>query len=141
MKKMKDQAEEIPGDLTKFFSKLAKKYGVWLVPGSMYERSGDDVFNTTLVFSPKGEIIGKYRKRYPWCPYEKTKPGKDPFVLADRALGEWNSFRIVQVGSRTSVWMNDYLIVDNATMENYFDRGAPLPVNGPIVQTEVRDPT
>jgi hypothetical protein len=61
------------------------------------------------------------------------RPGKDPFVLADRALGEWNSFRIVQVGSRTSVWMNDYLIVDNAIMENYFDRGTPLPVNGPIV--------
>ena len=88
MKKMKDQAEEIPGDLTKFFSKLAKKYGVWLVPGSMYERSGDDVFNTALVFSPKGEIIGKYRKRYPWCPYEKTKPGKDPFVFNIDGVGK-----------------------------------------------------
>jgi len=61
------------------------------------------------------------------------RPGKDPFVLADRRLGEWNSFRIVQVGSRTSVWMNDQLLVDNAVMENYFDRGAPLPVAGPIV--------
>lgn len=61
------------------------------------------------------------------------RPGKDPFVLADRRFGEWNSFRIVQVGSRTSVWMNDQLLVDNAVMENYFDRGAPLPVSGPIV--------
>jgi hypothetical protein len=61
------------------------------------------------------------------------RPGKDPFVLADRRLGEWNSFRIVQVGSRTSVWMNDQMVVDNAVMENYFDRGAPLPVAGPIV--------
>ena len=61
------------------------------------------------------------------------RPGKDPFVLADRRLGEWNSFRIVQVGSRTSVWMNDLLVVDNVIMENYFDRGAPLPLSGPIV--------
>ena len=61
------------------------------------------------------------------------RPGKDPLVLADRPLGEWNSFRIIQVGSRTSVWMNDLLVVDNAVMENYFDRGAPLPVSGPIV--------
>ncbi len=61
------------------------------------------------------------------------RPGKDPLVLADRRLGEWNSFRIVQVGSRTTVWMNDQLVVDNAVMENYFDRGAPLPLDGPIV--------
>lgn len=61
------------------------------------------------------------------------RPGKDPLVLADRPLGEWNSFRVQQVGSRTSVWMNGHLVVDNAIMENYFDRGAPLPVSGPIV--------
>jgi len=61
------------------------------------------------------------------------KAGKDPLVLADRRLGEWNSFRIVQVGSRTTVWMNDFLVVDNAIMENYFDRGAPLPVAGPVM--------
>lgn len=59
--------------------------------------------------------------------------GKDPFVLADRRFGEWNSFRIVQVGSRTSVWLNDQLVVDHSVMENYFDRGAPLPVSGPVV--------
>lgn len=61
------------------------------------------------------------------------KPGKNPLVLADRSLGEWNSFRVVQVGSRTSVWMNGHHVVDNAVMENYFDRGAPLPLSGPIV--------
>lgn len=61
------------------------------------------------------------------------RPGKDPLVLADRPLGEWNSFRVLQVGSRTSVWMNDQLVVDNAIMENYFDRGTPLPVSGPVV--------
>ena len=61
------------------------------------------------------------------------KPGKDPLVLADRPLGEWNSFRVVQVGSRTSVWMNGHHVVDNAIMENYFDRAAPLPLSGPIV--------
>jgi len=34
-------------------------------------------------------------------------PGKDPLVLADRPFGEWNRFRIVQAGARTSVWLND----------------------------------
>ena len=85
---IKDQAEKLPGNLTDFFSGLAKKYGIWLVPGSIYERSEDDIYNTSLVLSPKGDLIGKYRKRYPWCPYEKTIPGTDPFVFTIEGVGK-----------------------------------------------------
>jgi len=60
------------------------------------------------------------------------KPGKDPAVLADKPLGEWNRFHIIQLGSRTSVWLNDKLVVDNATLENYYDRALPLIPRGPI---------
>lgn len=59
-------------------------------------------------------------------------PGKDPLVLADKPFGEWNHFRIIQVGARTSVWLNDRLVVDNAILENYFDRKQPIPPAGPI---------
>lgn len=59
-------------------------------------------------------------------------PGKNPFVLADRRFGEWNSFRIRQLGARTTVWLNDNLVVDNATMENYWDRKSPLFARGPV---------
>lgn len=58
--------------------------------------------------------------------------GKDPLVLADKPFGEWNRFRIVQTGARTSVWLNDQLVVDHATMENYFRRDQPLDPRGPI---------
>jgi hypothetical protein len=58
--------------------------------------------------------------------------GKDPLVLADKPFGEWNSFRIMQVGARTSVWLNGKQVVDGAIMENYFDRAAPLFAKGPI---------
>jgi hypothetical protein len=58
--------------------------------------------------------------------------GKDPYVLADKPFGEWNSFRIRQVGARTSVWLNDQLVVENAILENYYDRAAPLFRTGPI---------
>ena len=51
---------------------------------------------------------------------------KNPLVLADKPFGEWNSFRIKQVGARTTVWLNDKLVVDNAIMENYWDRSQPL---------------
>ena len=59
-------------------------------------------------------------------------PGKDPLVKADNPLGEWNKFRIVMVGSRVSVWLNDKLVVDHATMENYYDRAVAIPARGPI---------
>lgn len=45
--------------------------------------------------------------------------GKAPLVLADKSLGEWNHLRIIQVGARTTVYLNEKLMVDNATMENY----------------------
>jgi Domain of Unknown Function (DUF1080) len=59
-------------------------------------------------------------------------PGKDPLVLADKPIGEWNSFRIIQLGARTTVYLNGKLVVDNATMENFFDRKSPLFAKGPI---------
>ncbi len=57
-------------------------------------------------------------------------PGKDPLVLADKPFGQWNAFRIVQVGARTSVWLNGKQVVDHAIMENYWDRSKPLPREG-----------
>jgi hypothetical protein len=59
-------------------------------------------------------------------------PGKDPLVLADKPFGEWNHFRVRQLGSRTSVWLNEKLVVENAIMENYFNRKQPIPPRGPI---------
>lgn len=60
-------------------------------------------------------------------------PGRDPLVCADKPFGEWNSFRIRQVGDVTSVWLNDKLVVDRAKMENFWDRNTPLQAAGPIM--------
>lgn len=60
-------------------------------------------------------------------------PGRDPLVLADKPFGEWNQFRIRQIGARTWVWLNGKLVVDGAAMENYWDRAQPLPARGPIM--------
>jgi hypothetical protein len=60
-------------------------------------------------------------------------PGKDPLVLADKSFGEWNAFRIIMVGSRVSVWLNEKLVVDHAILENkYYDPIRPVPPKGPI---------
>ena len=60
-------------------------------------------------------------------------PGRDPLVVADKPFGEWNAFRIRQIGARTWVWLNDKLVVDGAVMENFWDRAKPLPAKGPIM--------
>lgn len=62
----------------------------------------------------------------------KGVKGKDPLVLADKPFGEWNSFRIVQVGARTSVWLNGEQVVDHAIMENFWARKEPLAAKGVI---------
>lgn len=59
-------------------------------------------------------------------------PGKDPLVLADKPFGEWNKVRVIMVGSRVTVWLNEKLVVDNALMENFYDRKTPVPPKGPI---------
>ena len=67
-------------------------------------------------------------------------PGKDPLVLADKPFGEWNKFRILMVGSRVSIWLNDKMVVDHAVLENYYDKNdkdhkanpRPVPAKGPI---------
>jgi Domain of Unknown Function (DUF1080) len=60
-------------------------------------------------------------------------PGRDPLVLADRPFGQWNHFRILMVGERVTVYLNDQLVVDFARLENFWNRGKlPLPAQGPI---------
>lgn len=63
----------------------------------------------------------------------KGAPGQLPLVHADKPFGEWNRFRILQIGERTTVYLNDKLVVDNARMENYWDRKSPLPAKGKIL--------
>jgi hypothetical protein len=51
----------------------------------------------------------------------KGAPGKDPLVLADKPFGEWNHFRILMLGERVTVYLNDKLVVNHARLENYWN--------------------
>jgi formamidase len=68
-------AVEVPGELTERLGALARETGLWLVPGSVYERTGEAVANTAIVLSPAGELVASYRKCFPWQPYETSAPG------------------------------------------------------------------
>jgi formamidase len=80
---MRQTAVPIPGPLTERIGALAVETGLWLVPGSLFERGEDGrIYNTALAVSPEGEVAARYRKIFPWQPYEQTTPG-DEFVVFD----------------------------------------------------------
>ena len=68
-------------------------------------------------------------------------PGKDPLVLADKPIGEWNTFRIIQVGERTTVYLNDKLVVDHARWRTSGTASCPCrPGPDPAPDPRPRDP-
>jgi Domain of Unknown Function (DUF1080) len=64
--------------------------------------------------------------------FNNQKNSKDPLVVADKPIGEWNTFWIKVVGDKVTVKLNDKLVVDNVTMENYWERDKPLYAKGTI---------
>jgi formamidase len=69
-------AVDVPGPLTDRLAALACETGLWLVPGSVYERAaGGGAHNTAVGLSPEAELVATYRKCFPWQPYEESVPG------------------------------------------------------------------
>ena len=64
------------------FSRWARDEKKWVIPGSFYEKQGDNIYNTAVVISPDGEIVARYRKIFPWRPLESSTPGED-FCIFD----------------------------------------------------------
>jgi hypothetical protein len=62
----------------------------------------------------------------------KGSPGKVPLKKADRSPGQWNTFHIRMVGDKVTIKLNGELVVDNAPLANYWEKGQPLPRSGPI---------
>lgn len=58
--------------------------------------------------------------------------GKDPLRKMDRPFGEWNQFKIRMIGERVTIQLNGETVVDDAVLENYIDREAPIFPRGPI---------
>jgi formamidase len=76
-------AESIPGPTSQRLCELARATRTWIVPGSMYESDGGKIYNTSLAISPEGVIAAKYRKMFPWLPYETESTPGDGFCVFD----------------------------------------------------------
>lgn len=49
-----------------------------------------------------------------------------PLKVADKKLGEWNTFHIIMKADRVTVYLNGELVTDNVILENYWDRKMPI---------------
>jgi predicted amidohydrolase len=81
-------AEPLGGRLCREVARLAAELNIWLVPGSILERTESGlIYNTMVVFSPTGELAASYRKVFPWRPVEKCEPGDDFVTLPINDVG------------------------------------------------------
>jgi len=122
--------ETMPGPTEQRYQALARKHQVWLIPGSIYERRQDRTFNTSPVINPHGEVVARYRKMYPFLPYEKGVAAGSEFVVFD--VPEAGRFGLsicydgwVPETTRAMVWKGAEVIL-HPTMTNTIDRRQEL---------------
>ena len=126
----RDFAQPQSSEFENFFAEVAREHGIWLVPGSYYETADEQLYNTSPVFDPKGKVVVRHRKIYPFLPYEKNIACGDQFTVFD----------IPQVGrfglmicydqwfpevSRTLAWMGAEVILC-PTLTDTIDRPTEL---------------
>lgn len=59
------ESETIPGPTCNYLGRLAASLGLYILGGSMLERSTrSHSYNTSILVDPSGKLIAKYRKKY-----------------------------------------------------------------------------
>ena len=76
-------AQPLPGNAEAEFQAMAAHHKIWLVNGSMYERREGGIYNTTSVINPDGDVIGRYRKMFPFVPLEQGVQAGSEFMVFD----------------------------------------------------------
>jgi predicted amidohydrolase len=77
-------AQPFPNDTESRFQEMACKHNVWLIPGSMFQKTDDGrIFNTASVITPAGEVLSRYSKMFPFRPYEAGVSAGTDFCIFD----------------------------------------------------------
>ena len=69
-------AEPVPGPTTDRLSAIARERGMWILGGSLIERDGERIYNTSTLFDRGGELVARYRKIHL---FDVDLPGQPPF--------------------------------------------------------------
>lgn len=126
------RAQPLPGPAEERLCAIARRHGVWLLPGSLYERCADRVFNTAPVIGPDGAVVTRCRKLFPFLPYERgVEPGREPCVFDVPEVGRFGVSICYDMWfpetTRSLCWLGAEVIL-HPTMTNTIDRDAELAI-------------
>lgn len=126
------RAQPLPGPAEERFRAAARRNGLWLIPGTLYEQRDGRIYNTAPVIDPRGEVVARYRKMFPFLPYEKGIAAGTEFVVFD--VPEVGRFGVsvcydmwIPETTRTLAWMGAEVIL-HPSMTNTIDRDAELAI-------------
>lgn len=75
-------AEAPNGPAETAFCQMARANQVWLIPGSLFQIENGRIFNVAPVIDASGAVVARYRKIFPFRPYEEgVEPGDSFCVL------------------------------------------------------------
>ena len=125
-------AQPAGGEYEQDFCDMARKHKIWLVPGSLFERRNGAIYNMSPVINPEGEVIARYRKMFPFAPYEPaTTPGDEVVVFDIPNVGRFG------LAICYDIWFPELLrqmtsmgaeVIINPVLAHFLDRPADLAV-------------
>ena len=78
----RNEFADYDGRYFKHFQRLASKYAIDIVPGSIPEGDSTGIYNTTCYIDSTGNVLGKYRKVNLWIPErDYNTPGNETCVF------------------------------------------------------------
>lgn len=114
------------------FREWARRHGIWLIPGSLFEKRNGVIHNMTPVIDPEGEIVARYRKMFPFTPYEEgVEPGAEFCVFDVPDAGRFGLSICYDIWfpevQRTLTAMGAEVIL-NPSLAHFMDRDADLAI-------------
>lgn len=124
--------QETGGAFEQEFCAMARRHRLWLVPGSLFESRDGRIHNMTPVIDPSGQVVARYRKMFPFAPYEDaTSPGSEFCVFDVPDVGRFGVSICYDLWfpevTRTLTSMGAEVIL-NPVLAHFIDRPADLAI-------------
>jgi predicted amidohydrolase len=126
------RAEPAGGPAEQAFCRLAREHSIWLVPGSMFQKEAEKVYNAAVVIDPAGNVVTSYRKMFPFRPYEEgITPGDSFCVFSVPGVGCLGLTICYDIWfpelSRSLVWLGAEVLI-NVSVTFAIDREVELSI-------------
>ena len=125
-------AQPLPGPAEERFRAAAARNKLWFIPGALFELRDGKVYNTAPVIDPAGRVVARYRKMFPFFPYEKgVTPGSEFVVFDVPGVARFGVSICYDMWfpetTRTLAWLGAEVIL-HPTMTNTIDRDVELAI-------------